>query len=177
MTIRLSDLPWSLMVLPALLSLSSCLPTFDVNVATPEPIQVDLAMDVHVYQHGNADARSSEEQASYREAMNARRDRMQEIQELKNNRLIGENREGKIEIRNKPAGEYGDYVAKTVRDENRDREFLMRREADEKGVSVSTIRDEQWRHWQRKSFPGEWIEVEDPNGSGFLWEQKAAAGG
>lgn len=157
------------------LTLSSCLPTFDVNVETPEPIKVDLSMDVHVYQHGNTDKKSAEAQASYREAMDARRDRMAEIQELKNNRLIGENHEGKLSIRNKPAGEYGDYVVQTVEAENKDREFLIQHDAVEKNVSVDTVREEQWRHWQRKSFPGEWIEVEADNG--YKWEQKEAAGG
>ncbi|MEM7600712.1 MAG: DUF1318 domain-containing protein [Verrucomicrobiota bacterium] len=177
MTIRIHGSSLWLVALIALPALTSCLPTFDVDVATPEPIKVDLSMDVHVYQHGKADEKSSEEQASYRAAMDSRRNRMQEIQELKNNRFVGENREGKVEVRNKPAGEYGDYVVKTVRDENRDREFLMRHEAEEKGVSVGQIREEQWRHWQRKSFPGEWVEIDDPDGSGYLWQQKEAAGG
>ena len=159
------------------LALSSCLPTFDVNVQTPEPIKVDLSMDVHVYQHGNTDKKTAETQASYRAAMDSRRDRMAEIQELKNNRLVGENHEGKLTIRNKPAGEYGQYVVETVEAENKDREFLIRHEAEEKNASVETIREEQWRHWQRKSFPGEWIEVEDTDGSGYEWEQKQAAGG
>ena len=188
-TIRLSrrepgigELPSSLSLLSgglwigASLLLSSCLPTFDVNVATPEPIAVDLSMDVHVYQHGKTDEEASKAQASYREAMNSVRNRMKEIQDLKNNRLVGENHEGRLSIRNKPAGEYGDYVQKTVEEENRDREFLMKHDAEEKGVSTNEIRDEKWRHWQRKSFPGEWIEVAEEDGSGYDWKQKQAAG-
>lgn len=157
-------------------ALSSCLPTFDVNVQTPEPIKVDLSMDVHVYQHGTTDKKAEETQASYRAAMDSRRDRMAEIQELKNNRLVGENHDGKLTIRNKPAGEYGDYVTKTVEAENKDREFLIHHEAEEKNVTVEQVREDQWHHWQRKSFPGEWIEVEAAGGSGYTWEQKQAAG-
>ena len=71
--------------------LTSCVPTFDVDVNTPEPIKVDLSMDVHVYQHGGSDKEKSEKQASYRATMDSRRDRMAEIQELKNNRFVGEN--------------------------------------------------------------------------------------
>ncbi len=160
-------------IIPAL-GMTSCLPNFDVNVATPEPIKVDLSMDVHVYQHGEKDKEEAEKQTSYRGAMDSRRNRMAEIQELKNNRSIGENRQGKLTVRNKPAGEYGDYVAKTVEDENHDREVLIRHEADEKSTSTSEIRGEQWQHWQRKSFPGEWIEVEKKSGSGFEWIQKQA---
>lgn len=154
--------------------LASCKP-FDVNVATPEPIKVDLDMDVHVYQHGKVDKKTSEEQETFRSAMDARRTRMEEVQELKNNRLVGENHLGELSVRTKPAGEYGDYVVKTVSDENRDRVTLMKKEAGEKNVTLDQIRKEQWKHWQRKSFPGEWIEVENGSG-GYKWEQKKKAG-
>ncbi|MDF1853035.1 MAG: DUF1318 domain-containing protein [Verrucomicrobiales bacterium] len=153
--------------------MASCLPTFDVDVNTPEPIKVDLSMDVHVYQHGKVDKETSERQASYRAAMDSRRNRMAEIQELKNNRLVGENHLGKLEIRNQPAGEYGEYVVKTVEAENEDRALLMKLEAAEKKVSIEEIREEQWLHWQRKSFPGEWVEIKTDNG--YRWEQKKAA--
>ncbi len=156
--------------------LSSCLKPFDVNVNTPEPIKVDLSMDVHVYQHGApTDKKGAEAAADFRSAMDRRRDRMSEIQELKNSRLVGEGRSGLLSIRNRPAGEYGDYVEKTVEAENLDRETLMRHEAGEKGVDIDKIREEQWRHWQRKSFPGEWIEVGGEDGKPHRWEQKQAA--
>ncbi|MBP6600197.1 MAG: DUF1318 domain-containing protein [Verrucomicrobiales bacterium] len=158
------------------LSMTSCLKPFDVNVATPAPIKVDLSMDVHVYQHGATDTKKSETQAEFRSAMDSRRDRMSEIQELKNNRLVGENHDGTLTVKTRPAGEYGDYVEKTVKDENLDRETLMKQEAEEKNTEVSTIRDEQWRHWQRKSFPGEWIEIANEGGQGYRWVQKEAVG-
>ena len=154
---------------------ASCMPTFDVDVSTPEPIKVDLSMDVHVYQHGGSDKEESEQQASYRATMDSRRNRMAEIQELKNNRFIGENHLGKLTLRNRPAGEYGDYVELTVEEENRDRELLMRYEADEKGIALSKVCEEQWLHWQRKSFPGEWVEVETTEGN-YEWQQKQAVG-
>jgi hypothetical protein len=157
------------------LMFTSCMPTFDVDVSTPEPIKVDLSMDVHVYQHGGSDKEESEQQASYRATMDSRRNRMAEIQELKNNRFIGENHLGKLTLRNRPAGEYGDYVELTVEEENRDREFLMRYEAEEKGIALTKVREEQWLHWQRKSFPGEWIEVEAAEGN-YEWQQKQTVG-
>lgn len=168
----------SALLLPMLLALalSSCLDPFNVNVTTEEPVKVDLSMDVHVYQHAAATTeKAATEQADYRAAMDTRRNRMAEIQELKNSRIIGENHLGKISIRNKPAGEYGDYITKTVDDENRDREALIKHEAAEKDISITKVQQEQWRHWQRKSFPGEWIEVDDEDGSGMHWEQKASA--
>lgn len=169
-------LPFLLGWLVAAAPLCSCLKPFDVNVSTPEPIKVDLSMNVHVYQHGAATPKQEADAAEdFRAAMDRRRDRMSEIQDLKNSRLVGEGRSGLLSIRNRPAGEYGDYVEKTVAAENLDRETLMRHEASEKGVSLDSIREEQWRHWQRKSFPGEWIEVLAPDGQTYRWEQKQAA--
>ncbi|MDA7921315.1 YdbL family protein [Verrucomicrobiales bacterium] len=168
----------SALLLPMLIALvlSSCLDPFNVNVTTDEPVKVDLSMDVHVYQHAAATTeKESAQQADYRAAMDTKRNRMAEIQEMKNSRIIGENHLGKISIRNKPAGEYGDYVTKTVDAENRDRDVLIKHEAKEKDVSITNVQQEQWRHWQRKSFPGEWIEVEEAGGSGLHWEQKASA--
>ncbi|MEX2579408.1 MAG: DUF1318 domain-containing protein [Verrucomicrobiales bacterium] len=164
-----------LLALAAGMGLSSCGRPFDVNVATPEPLKVDVDMDVHVYQHGLADEKAADEQATYRSTMESRRNRMAEIQELKNNRIVGENHQGKLSIINKPAGDYGEYVEDTVEAENRDREFLMQYEAEQKNTTVESIRREQWRHWRRKSFPGEWIEVQNDDGSGYRWEQKEAA--
>ncbi len=155
---------------------SGCIDPFEVNVNTPQPIKVDLSMDVHVYQHGaTTKTEGSVPAADYRAAMDRRRDRMAEVQELKNNRLVGESHEGLLSIRNRPAGEYGDYVEKTVREENSDRELLMKQEAESKSIAIDQVREEQWRHWQRKSFPGEWIEVGGDDGQPRRWEQKQAA--
>jgi Ni,Fe-hydrogenase I large subunit len=144
-------------------------------VNTPAPIKVDLSMDVNVYQHGIVEKKEAEAAADFRTAMDNRRNRMSEIQELKNNRLVGEGRSGLLSIRNRPAGEYGDYVEKTIEAENLDREALMRHEASEKSVDLAKVREEQWHHWQRKSFPGEWIEVANDDGTTYRWEQKQGA--
>ena len=162
----------------AAMAMPSCAP-FDVNVSTKDPIQVDLNMEVHVYQHGKdaGDEEGKKEQASYKDAMTRRRNRMKEIQELKNNRLVGEDHEGRLAIRNLPAAEYGKYVKETVEAENRDRDILMAHEAAEKGEPEAAVRRMQWRHWQRKSFPGEWIEVEGDQPGSYLWIQKKEASG
>lgn len=146
-----------------------------MNVSTEEPLKVDLSMEVHVYQHGEPDAAEKEARQTYKEAMTNRRNRMQEIQELKNNRLVGENREGLLEVRSLPAGDYGDYVRKTVDAENGDRNLLIEHEAAEKGTPGGEVRRLQWRHWQRKSFPGEWIEVEGDATGEYRWVQKQGA--
>lgn len=153
---------------------AGCAP-FDVNVTTAEPLKVDLSMEVHVYQHGEPDEAENETRRTYKETMNRRRDRMAEIQELKNNRLVGETHEGTLEIRSLPAGEYGSYVRETVNAENEDRLFLMEHEAEEKSSPLAEVQRLQWRHWQRKSFPGEWIEVEGDEAGSFRWIQKQGA--
>lgn len=163
-------------VLASALALASCLKPFEINVNTPEPIKVDLSMDVNVYQHGASEKKEEEAAPSdYREALSGTRSRMDEIQNLKNNRLVGENRSGLLTIRNRPAGDYGAYIDETVANENRDREILMRREAEEKGEDLAKIREQHWRQRQRKSFPGEWIEVAGENGSSYRWIQKQGA--
>ena len=38
---------------------------------------------------------------------------------------------------------------------------------------ISVIETEQWMHQQRKSHPGEWIEIDDPNHPGkYHWIKK-----
>lgn len=134
-------------------------------------------MEVHVYQHGEPNEAEKEERLTHKESMTRRRNRMEEVQELKNNRLVGETRNGTLEIRNMPAGDYGTYVRETVEAENDDREYLMKHEAEQKSVPLGEVRRMQWRHWQRKSFPGEWIEVEGDEDGEFRWIQKESAMG
>ena len=138
-------------------------------------MKVDLNMEVHVYQHGESDEAAKEAKLSYKEAMTRRRNRMQEIQDLKNNRLVGESHQGTLSIRSQPAGDYGNYVKETVEAENADREFLIGHEAEEKSVPIDDVRRMQWRHWQRKSFPGEWIELEGDQPDTYKWAQKEGA--
>ena len=155
----------------------ACGRPFDVNVGTDEPIQVDVNMDVHVYQHGESSPEDKAKREEYNTVMERHRNRMAEIRKLKDNRLVGEDYQGLLSIRNLPAGEYGLYVKKTVDEENKDRNFLMKVEAEKKGVAIGEIRLNQWRHWQRKSFLGEWIQIEGDEPETYRWEQKTGAGG
>lgn len=163
------------LVIALCVTLVGCGRPFDVNVSTTEPIEVNLNIEAHVYQHGETDEAVAEAADNLKEALERRRNRMAQIQELKDNRLIGETHEGLVEIRTLPAGEYGQYVKETVDAENADRNFLIKNESDEKDVSVAKIRAEQWEHWQRKSFPGEWIEVEGAEAGTYKWVQKEKA--
>jgi len=161
-------------LLAVLAGLPGCAP-FDVNVGTNEPLKVDMTMEVHVYQHGEKDEADEETRATYKEVIKSLRDRSAEIQEMKDNRIVGENRKGLLEIRNLPGGDWGQRVKVAVEAENDDREFLIRHEASQKGVSEEEVRQMKWRHWQRKSFPGEWIEVQGDEPDTYQWVQKKGA--
>ncbi len=103
---------------------------FDINVGTKEPIkldpiQVDLTMRVDVYQYSGNSEDKKQEVKNKANAHENLRNRMAEIQTLKNSRYVGENRLGLLSIRNLPAGKDGEYVQQTVDAENADRTFLM----------------------------------------------------
>ena len=165
------------LMLVLLLGCVSCGRPFDVNVGTEEPIQVNVNMEVHVYQHGGQDSPEAKtRREDYQTVLERRRNRMEEVQKLKNNRLVGEDHQGLLSIRNLPAGKYGLYVKKTVAEENQDRDYLMKAEVEEKGSTIGEVKKNQWRHWQRKSFPGEWIQVEGDEPGTYRWEQKQGAG-
>ncbi len=154
----------------------SCGRPFDVNVGTDEPIQVDVSMEVHVYQHGDQNAAVVKaKQEDFQTVMERRRNRMEEVQKLKNNRLVGEDSQALLSVRSLPAGEYGMYVKKTVDEENQDRNFLMKAEAAEKGIALGEVKKIHWQHWQRKSFPGEWIQLEGAEAGTYRWVKKTGA--
>lgn len=154
------------------------LPT--VNVGTPEPIKIDpveIRMRVDVYQHDGAPPTEDEQQRDAAAAVDRQRNRMAEIQELKNNRFVGENHRGLLTIRDLPGGDYGDYVKKTVEAENEDRLFLMRAEARRRDALLSEIQEEQWRARVRDSFKGEWIEVAGEQDGTYDWVRKPSSEG
>jgi uncharacterized protein YdbL (DUF1318 family) len=154
------------LVAAPLLLLAACNPT--VQVATPEPLKVDVSMRVDIYQHATGDAPPEGPEA---EAQTRRRARMAEIQNLKNARTVGEDRHGLLAIVQAPPGEYGDYVRRTVEAENADRLALMKQLAAERRVPLSQIETEQATLWRERTFAGEWIEEQEPDGT-WRWVQK-----
>lgn len=142
-----------------------------VNLSTAEPIKVDITMRLDVYQHGRDGARKPTTAAPSDNPEAARRNRMADIQEFKNSRLIGENREGLIAVRVDPPGDYGDYVRKTVTAENADRMALMKAEAEKEKISIDAVQQRQAELWRKRSFKDEWIEVPGTDGT-WAWQQK-----
>ena len=148
------------------LVIAACSPT--VRVATPEPLKVDVDMRVDIYQHTTGDAPAEGPDA---EAQQRRRARMAEIQNLKNARIVGENRHGLLSLIEAPPGEYGDYVRRTIEAENADRLALAKQLAAERRVPLAQIEAEQAALWRERAFSGERIEMQGADGT-WRWEQK-----
>jgi hypothetical protein len=96
---------------------------------------------------------------------------MAEIQKLKDNRFVGEDHRGLLNLREKPAGDWGDYVERTVNMENEDRTILMRREAKDSNRALHEVQDEQWRRRTTASYPGEWVELPGDKPNTYKWVQ------
>ena len=143
-----------------------------IDIGTPEPIIVDIEMRLDVYQYGDAEDKETADMIKVEEVVERQSNRSAEIQELKNNRLVGESHFGTLLLRTPPAGEYGEYVKKTVEAENQDRVFLMRFNAKEEDKHYYEIQKEEWKSRVERSFPGEWIEVEGEKPNTYEWIQK-----
>jgi uncharacterized protein YdbL (DUF1318 family) len=138
--------------------LGGCAPT--VNLATPEPIKVDVSVRLDVYQK-TAPTKAKEEQSSLVIAAN-RRLRSGEIQQLKGAHIIGEDRDGYLEIRNPPADpKYLAYAQSVVQAENTDRSYLYLANAQAKNEPMELVGADYAKLWRDRAFPGEWVQKED----------------
>ncbi|MGA7215717.1 MAG: DUF1318 domain-containing protein [Terrimicrobiaceae bacterium] len=167
------NLRQSLTLLGACLTLGGCkAPT--VNLATSEPIKVDINMRLDVYQYSSTSAKKpaqGQAPTTTQTPEARRRNRMADIQQFKNERLVGEGHEGLLVIRSKPEGEYGDYVRVAVEEENADRMDLMKSLAESQKTSLPEIQGKQAELWRNRSFKGEWIETPGADGT-WNWVQK-----
>lgn len=162
----------TLATLPGALFFLSACDTFKVNLTSPDPIKVDVNMRLDVYQYkGEEPGKPDAAQISYEEAVTRQRNRMAEVQKLKDNRLVGEDHRGLLHLREKPGGEWGTYVERTVSTENEDRTLLMRHAAQEGNRALHEVQDEQWKLRTDKAFKGEWIEVPDEKEKNYKWIQ------
>jgi uncharacterized protein YdbL (DUF1318 family) len=153
---------------PALLfgacCLAGCSPT--INLATPEPVKVDVAVRLDVYQK-TAPTKAKEEQSSLEIAAN-RRLRSGQTQQLKNDRIVGEDRDGYLDLWKPPADpKYLAYAQGVVAAENADRSFLYLSNAQVQNKPLELIEREYAQLWSDRAFPGEWVQKEDGT-----WTQK-----
>lgn len=136
----------------------------DVNLATNEPLKVDIKVDLNVYQHSSPEEAAKADAADEAIAEVEKRvyNRTSEIQELKNQRYVGEMHRGVLLLRQQPAGTYGEYVKKLVEAENADRMALMTAEAKKGRRELNEVMKERFAAIVQSAHAGEYIEVPDP---------------
>ncbi|MFV0416963.1 MAG: DUF1318 domain-containing protein [Chthoniobacterales bacterium] len=159
-------------------SLSGCKGP-SVNIATEEPLKVDINVRLDVYEHedpkkAGTQSQKKEDQQTAANPVVDRKNRAAEIQNFKNSRIVGEGRNGLLSVLEQPAGEYGDYVRKTIDAENADRKQIMKALAEKEKRPLPDVQAAQAEIWRNRSFGGEWIEEPQPDDS-FKWVQKGAA--
>jgi len=148
--------------------ITACSP--QIRVAMPDPVQIDVNMKVELEQKITRPAGSSAEDTGTPVAQ-SRRNRMGEIANLKNNRIIGEDKNGYLGVRANPLPpaweSHADYVNSVVAAENADRQTLYTMEAVKRGRSIADIEAEFAARFREQAFTGEWIQM--PDGQ---WVQK-----
>ena len=146
-------------LLPLLTLPLSCAPT--IRLDTPAPIVIDVNMKVDVVQSQApgtlpADAGAALKQKSPRQKQ---RERMAEIQTLKNDRVIGEANTGYLAVVNKPAKpEYADYAQRIVTEENADRKAIFEEAAKTEGKPEADVAKAYALRWSQGAFPGEMVQ-------------------
>jgi uncharacterized protein len=154
---RMSNLPLVGLLLGAG-CLTGCSPT--INLATPEPVKVDVAVRLDVYQK-TAPTKAKAEQSNLEIAAN-RRLRSGEIQQLKNDRVIGEDRDGYLDMIKPPADpKYLAYAQDVVNKENADRSFLYLANAQTQSKPLELLERDYAQLWYDRAFPGEWVQKDD----------------
>jgi uncharacterized protein YdbL (DUF1318 family) len=145
-----------------------------VNLTSDKPINVDINMKLDVYQHGDSSVQKKLTAAPSEPPVDVqmrRKNRMGEIQVLKNSRIVGENHLGLLEIRGDVPGEYGSYVKETLDAENKDRMEIMQQTAKQENLPLEKVQAQQADLAFKRAFSGEWIETAQSDGSS-KWEQK-----
>lgn len=147
-----------------------------INLATEQPLKVDINMRLDVYQHDdpNAAPTTASQTAPNPDSpvpQASRENREADIQVFKNSRLIGESRDGLLVVLEEPPGDYGSFLRRTVQLENDDRLADMKALAEKEKRPLPEIRKTKAALWYNRSFTGEWVEVEQPGG-GYKWIQK-----
>jgi uncharacterized protein YdbL (DUF1318 family) len=147
--------------------LAGCAPTIPIQVSTPEPVKIDVRMQIDVVSKEDA-SKSKKATSEELEAAGARRSRMAEVQTLKNDRVIGETRQGYLAIKNPPKDVgYAAYTQRVIDAENLDRSKQYDLASRQQGKPFPFIEKEAAERWRNNAFPGEWLQKDDGT-----WGQK-----
>lgn len=132
------------------LVLSSCAPTVQLN--TPEPLKVDINMQVDVYQRQatNIPALSTltEEEAK---ALRRRDERSGEIWAMKNDGVATENENGYLEA-HPLSGWDSAYVDGLIAEENKDRYLLYAKEAQKNTRPLAIVEKEAGKRLRQQTY-------------------------
>lgn len=148
-----------------------------VNLATNEPIKVDINMRLDVYQY-NASGTAAPKpgvKITPDDPESRKRNREADIQVFKKNQLVGENRYGQLSTRpaiNEEKPEYREYIRSTIESENAERKNAMNTQAEAQKTSLPDIQSKEAELRRNLAFKGEWIEIPDAEGRTGTWQQK-----
>ncbi len=144
--------------------LAGCAPT--INLATPEPVKIDVGVRLDIYQKTPL-TKAKDEQSSLTVAAN-RRLRSGEVQQLSSQHIIGEDRDGYLALKTPPKDPVQLANAqKIVADENADRAFLYLANAQAQNEPLEMVEGNYAKLWRDRALAGEWIQNEDGT-----WTQK-----
>lgn len=135
--------------------LTSCAP--NVRLSTPDPVKIDVNMKVEIVQKPSTSTPDTASPVAI-----TRRNRMAQIQTLKDNRLIGENQNGYLTVLTiSPAWkEQETYIRSLVESENNDRQYLNSTESRRSNKPLTTLEKESAQRFQASAFSGEWIQTD-----------------
>lgn len=144
-----------LLSVPLMLGLAGCA---QVNLNTPEPLQVDVKMKVDVENQGGLGAKEE----SPLSAAEERRMLSHQVQELKNDRKAGEGKDGLLVLKEVPKDPtYADYAKSVVAKENAARKKLFNEKARVEGKTTEEYAREFSERARESCYPGEWIQTDD----------------
>ncbi|MCC6353322.1 MAG: DUF1318 domain-containing protein [Verrucomicrobiae bacterium] len=126
-----------------------------VRLETPEPMKIDVSVKVDIApikkEGGDAEGPVG----------TSRRTRMEEVQNLKNSRVVGENNKGYLALRDVPPAWKGqeEYIKRVIEAENNDRQVMYSNRARDEKKALEEIEKTLAAQWREKSFRGEWIQT------------------
>ena len=140
--------------------LAACAPT--VNIGTPEPVKIDVTMRADIYTHDDKAKTEVAANDGQLTPVQRRFNRRGEVQDLKNNRVVGETNNGLLVIREEPKDEkYAEYAKKTVSNENADRAEEFKTKAEELKKPLEVYVKDFAANTYKSAYPGEWVQKED----------------
>ncbi|MCC7518009.1 MAG: DUF1318 domain-containing protein [Verrucomicrobiae bacterium] len=132
-----------------LLALVGCAPT--VQIATPEPLKVDIAMTIDVNQKTSAGSEKRPLGDAEVEALRRREARSGEIWTMKNDGVAVETVKGYLEAHPK-SGWDSAAVKKLVAEENADRKLMYEAEAISESRPMTAIEEEAGRLLRQQAY-------------------------